>query len=84
MGFFSYTCPEHGAFKKMLDRGTRSELCPKCGHESKRIVRAGSVTMTERVDNGLMSKRIDRIQDIDELIDQRNAIHEDEKKEDII
>jgi len=84
MGMFSFKCPEHGIFKVMLDTGTKSHQCPKCSAISARQLKVGSVTVTERIDNGLMPRPIDRIQNIDEMIDQRNAIHEDEKKEDIV
>jgi hypothetical protein len=59
----------------MLREGGTSHSCPECGVESKRIVKVGSVRVTERIDNGLMAKGLDRLQNVDELIDERNANH---------
>lgn len=74
MGIFKYTCPEHGSFKKMMDRGGKSISCPQCGLESKRKMEAGTVHITEVIDNGLMARAVERPTNIDELIEQRADI----------
>ena len=75
MALFSFSCPEHGEFSVMLKKGDSKYPCPQCGVEARRIVKVGSVRVTERIDNGMMAKGLDRLQDVDEMIDERNAKH---------
>lgn len=80
MAIFSFRCPEHGEFSKFLPKGTESHPCPKCSVESDRIVKAGGIRVTEKIDNGLMGKAVERLTDIEELNSQRSAIHKEKIK----
>jgi len=83
MAIFSYNCEDHGIFNKFLSKGTKSEKCPKCGKDSERQVRAGGVRVTEKIDNGLMSRSIERLVNVEELNSERSDIHKknlEEKK----
>jgi hypothetical protein len=71
MAIFSFSCPEHGVFNKMLPSGVKSHKCPVCGHDSVRLLKVGSVRVTEVIDNGIMSKSIERPANIDELMEER-------------
>ena len=71
MALFSFECPTHGIFYKMLEKGEKSHKCPECNLDSIRILKVGTVRVTEVIDNGLMSKSIERPQDIDEMMEER-------------
>jgi putative FmdB family regulatory protein len=82
MAIFSFKCPEHGNFSKYLKTGSSKTECPKCGAESTRVLGIGTVRVTEVIDNGMMHKSIERPTDIEEMMDERNAIHNKEIKGD--
>ena len=71
MAIFSYYCAEHGVFKVQLVKRTPVSLC-KCGAEAKPIIKGGSVRVVERLDNGVMGRSIERLHNIEELMDERN------------
>ena len=73
MAIFSFKCPDHGVFNKMLPKGLKKYSCTKCGKESERIVSVGTVKVVEKIDNGLMIKPIERAVDIEELMNERNS-----------
>ncbi len=75
MALFSYECPEHGAFKVSLPRRQKLYHCPECGAKSKVILRAGSVQILERLDNGAMARAVERIHNIEEIMEERSTKH---------
>lgn len=79
MPIFTYKCPDHGEFKKYLDKRLKVLYCDKCGKESKSIVKIGSITVMERLDNGAMARAVERPHNIEELIDERNSKWEEQQ-----
>jgi len=84
MPIFTFKCPQHGEYRTVLSRGTSTHSCPKCGADAERIVRGGSVVVTERIDNGMMGRAVERPVGIEEMMDERNQKEEDKKKEHIV
>jgi AICAR transformylase/IMP cyclohydrolase PurH len=79
MAKFTYKCPEHGEFFTVQEKGGRSAKCPKCEKDSVRVLTTSStIRVVEVIDNGLMAKSVERLTNIEELIDQRNDLHKKE------
>ena len=74
MAHFSYTCPEHGEFKISLDRRQKTCQCPKCGAESKPIIRIGTSRVVEVLDNGAMVRKVERLHNIEDIMEERDRI----------
>lgn len=72
MGWFSYNCETHGAFKKTLDRREEVADCPVCGKPAKAVLRAGTLRVVEQLDNGAMARKVERLHNIEEIMDERN------------
>lgn len=68
---FTFTCPEHGEFQVSLKSRQKTMACPKCNVESKNVFKQGTVQTLERLDNGLMFRRVDRLSNIEEIMDER-------------
>lgn len=75
MAVFSYRCEEHGEFKKRLTKREKLADCPVCGKASLPVLRAGSMQHLEKLDNGAMVRAIERLQDIDEIMEERELNH---------
>lgn len=80
MAIFSFKCPQHGVFTKYLKNGSGGLDCPKCGLRSVRVLATGTVRVTEVIDNGLMGKSIERPTDIEDMMAERNTIHDKDVK----
>ena len=72
MGWFSYTCPDHGVFKISLPKREKTSKCPLCGKESSGIIKLGSVQIKEKLDNGAMSRSVERLSNIEEILEERD------------
>jgi len=71
MAHFTYKCPEHGSFCVSLDKREKTHKCPKCGKESKAVLKMGSVQIVERLDNGAMARAVERLHNIEEIMEER-------------
>lgn len=76
MAWFSYKCEEHGIFTKSLQKREKKQVCPKCGKESLAIIKAGSVSIVEKLDNGAMSRAVERLHNIEEIMNDRADAHD--------
>lgn len=76
MAIFSYKCEACGVFKKVLPTRSHAVECPKCGKSAKNVVGVGTVSVKERLDNGLMGRAIERLHNIDELMQEHSAIND--------
>jgi hypothetical protein len=76
MAWFSYKCEDHGVFTKSLDKREKKQLCPKCGKESLALIKAGSVSIVEKLDNGAMSRAVERLHNIEEIMSNRADEHD--------
>jgi len=59
-------------FAKLLPRVLKDHKCPKCGARAKRAPRAPTSNVTETLDNGLMARRVERIQGATEIYRERS------------
>lgn len=73
---FTFRCPEHGAFQLYLKASAKEHSCPKCKVTSKRIPKLAHTTVMEVLDNGLMPQAVERMQNIDELLQERKDLHD--------
>lgn len=69
MPLFTYECPDHGVFYKLLSKREEIQIC-KCGIECKNLLKVGTVRVVDRLDNGLMARTVERLSDIEEINDQ--------------
>lgn len=78
MGWFRYKCLEHGEFKLSLDKRTPKANCPLCQSESNAIIKIGGASIVERLDNGAMSRAVERLADIERIMNERADKHSKE------
>lgn len=71
MAWFTYECPDHGHFRLKLTKRSKKGQCPKCGQDSNCVIRSGSVSVVERLDNGAMARVVERPHNVEELLNDR-------------
>lgn len=76
MAWFSYKCEEHGLFTKSMLKREKKASCPVCGKDSVAVIKAGSVSIVEKLDNGAMSRSVERLHNIEEIMNQRSDEHD--------
>lgn len=84
MAFFNFECKTHGKFSKLLSKPVKEVECPKCGVISPRMISAGTVRVTEKIDTGLMGRAIEKPVNQDDMINERNQKYKDNQKGDKI
>ena len=78
MAWFSYKCPECGSFKKSLPKREQWVQCPQCNHKDcVAILKVGSIQVVERLDNGAMARAVERVHNIEEIMEDRADKHTD-------
>jgi len=82
MAWFTYRCNKHGNFKKSLPKREKASVCPECGAESGNVLKVGSSVIMERLDNGAMARAVERIHNIEEIVEERDLI--DKKREGLV
>lgn len=70
MSLFTYECPDHGVFYKLLYKRESTQPCNKCTNICKNVPKAGTVKVVDRLDNGLMARTVERLADIEEINEQ--------------
>jgi len=74
MAWFSYKCPKCDTqFKKSLPKRQKSQKCPNCNEEARVLLNAGSVQVVERLDNGAMARAVERLHNIEDIMEERDA-----------
>ncbi len=71
MAWFSFQCKDHGKFTLSLEKREKIQKCPKCGQDSRAIIKIGSSQIVERLDNGAMARAVERLHNVEELINER-------------
>jgi len=71
MGWFSYKCEKCGEFKVSLKKRDKYVTCPDCGDTCHPILKGGTVRVVELLDNGAMSRRVERLHNIEEIMEER-------------
>jgi len=72
MAWFNFNCPEHGKFHLQLPKRESSGKCPKCDADSQAVIGAGTTQIMERLDNGLMGRAVERLHNIEEMLNDRS------------
>lgn len=80
MAWFTYKCPTHGVFRVSLGRREKKVPCKKCHELSDIVLKVGTTVVHERLDNGAMGRAVERIHNIEELIEERSNINKTETK----
>jgi hypothetical protein len=80
MSWFTYECNEHGPFKLSLPKREKSRPCPTCGADSKAVIKAGNISIVERLDNGAMSRAVERLHNIEEIMEERANKHDNKEE----
>ncbi len=75
MAFFSYKCETDGEFRLSLDKRAKTGKCPKCQAECKPVIRMGTMQVVERLDNGAMARQVERLANIEEIMNDRADKH---------
>lgn len=75
MAWFSYKCPVHGPFRLTLEKRVPKQKCPSCGTESCAIIKMGTTQIIEKLDNGLMGRAVERLHNIEEIMNERADKH---------
>jgi hypothetical protein len=81
MAWFRYKCPDHGDFRLSLSKRQKTANCPQCQKESRGIISMGSVTIMERLDNGAMARAVERIHNVEDLMEERSQKHEERQND---
>ncbi|NBP13499.1 hypothetical protein EBU95_03755 [bacterium] len=75
MAWFTYKCHSHGLFRVSLGKRQKSIPCKKCGELSQIILKVGTTVVHEKIDNGAMGRAVERIHNVEELIEERSNIN---------
>lgn len=75
MAFFAYKCQEHGKFNVSLPKRLKKQKCPVCEVDCSAIINIGSSSVMERLDNGAMSRAVERLHNIEEIMNERADKH---------
>jgi hypothetical protein len=71
MPAFNFKCRACGPFRKLLDRSAKAHPCPKCSSPARRDPKPPTSNVTETLDNGIMARRVERIQGATEIYSER-------------
>ena len=75
MAWFTYNCPTHGNFKVSLPKRAKVVPCGTCGADSVPVLKTGSVSVMEKLDNGAMARSVERLHNIEEIMNERADKH---------
>lgn len=80
MPLYYYYCSECSLEKKRIVDVPVEQPCPKCNKNMARSPRPPTSQVMEVVDNGLMSKRVERLNDIESILKERSDKHSRETR----
>lgn len=69
MPFFYFRCPEHGKFRAVLPRRVPTWYCTVCHGTATAVLNVPGSTIMETLDNGAMSRKVTRMHDVEEILD---------------
>ena len=75
MAWFSYKCKNHGDFKVSLNKRNNEYPCPICSQVSFPVLKVGSKQVIEKLDNGIMVRAVERLEDVEQMMKERNDSH---------
>lgn len=82
MPLYHFTCPacQVGVRKVVPVSEAERVRCPACGGALKRVPKPPTCTVTETLDNGFMTKRLERPADAERLYKERGALDPSREK----
>jgi hypothetical protein len=73
MPLFNYLCTHCNSLGRViLDKEPKEFVCKICNYSASRVFEGPTTQVKEIKDNGFMPKRIEQIQDMEKLIQDRN------------
>lgn len=75
MARFTYKCKEHGEFQVSLQKRSPTYACPTCNSESYPSIKPATVSVVEKLDNGAMSRAVERLHNVEEIMSERADNH---------
>lgn len=78
MAWFTYKCEEHGEFRRVFNVREKVAKCLKCDKDCKSVIRIGTVQVVERLDNGVMARAVERLHNIEDIMNERADKHSEE------
>jgi hypothetical protein len=75
MAWFTYQCDQHGIFRVSLPIRSKTVNCPQCQKASKAIIKSSTIQIVERLDNGAMHRAVERLHNVEEIMEERNQKH---------
>ena len=79
MAWFSYQCGNDGVFRKSLPKREKKHICPVCGILCPVILKQASSQVVEILDNGAMVRSVERLANIEEIMEKRADNHSQKK-----
>jgi hypothetical protein len=79
MAKFTYDCTTHGHFVVSLDKRAKTLLCPECKNKCYSVIKPASSRIVERLDNGVMTKAVERLHNIEEIMEKRDSDHQSQQ-----
>jgi hypothetical protein len=67
MAYFTYECVIHGKFRVSSEKREKVHKCPFCSEPCRAIIKVGGVSVNEILDNGAMSRKVERLHNIEEI-----------------
>jgi AraC-like DNA-binding protein len=72
MPTLTFKCPHHSYFTKWFKDPVQSTPCSQCNEISTRVFRiSGGVSVVERLDNGVMGRAVERLHNIEEIVNEQ-------------
>lgn len=75
MAWFTYNCDTHGIHRQSQQKRERFILCPVCGGKCFPVLKAGTTQNVEIKDNGAMVRAVERLENIDQIMEERSESH---------
>lgn len=58
-----------------LPRRSATAFCPSCSKDSPASLSIGTTRVVEVLDNGLMARKVERLRDVEQILEERDAKH---------
>jgi len=83
MAWFTFECPKHGQFRLGLEKRAKAVPCftHGCMQVCSNVVKTGSISVVESLDNGAMARKVERLHNIEEIMNDRADKHSSENEE---
>jgi len=78
MAWFTYKCEQDGTFRKSLIKREKRQKCPTCDSDCPIVLKPASMQSVEILDNGAMARSVERLVNIEEIMEERADKHSEE------